>query len=268
MSRRRVDIRPRHHPGRSPGLYVSTPSQLVICDLTDPIDPERLGFISLDGDVGKAALEGDIACVAAGEAGFHIVSVADPMLPVRLASVPTPAFSSGAIALRSGTAYVGCEGAGLAIYGVADPGAARQRATLGGGYGAKAYGVALGPDFLVSAGYGGLGVGWLQCEETTALPPGVAGPRRGLDVIVAPNPCNPRTTIAFTNPSAGAVQVAVHDFAGRRLAVLADGRFGAGRHELVWDGRDARGRELPSGVYLVRVTTQNGVIGRKLSLVH
>ncbi len=75
---------------------------------------------------------------------------------------------------------------------------------------------------------------------------------------VAPNPFNPRTVVAFTLPQAGEVAVAVHDVQGRLVCRLAGGRFAAGRHELVWDGRDDRGREAGAGVYLVRLTAPLG----------
>ena len=40
---------------------------------------------------------------------------------------------------------------------------------------------------------------------------------------------------------------------GRRVQVLAEGPRDAGRHEVVWDGRDGRGRAVEPGVYRVEV---------------
>jgi flagellar hook assembly protein FlgD len=53
-------------------------------------------------------------------------------------------------------------------------------------------------------------------------------------------------------PERALVDVAVHDASGRRVAVLALGERDAGSHALVWDGRDASGREVAAGVYFVR----------------
>ncbi len=66
-----------------------------------------------------------------------------------------------------------------------------------------------------------------------------------------PNPFNPETVIPLTLPEAGRVTVAVYDVLGRRVAVLADGPYAAGRHTLRLDGR-----RLASGAYLVRAVME------------
>ena len=71
---------------------------------------------------------------------------------------------------------------------------------------------------------------------------------------VWPNPFNPSTTIAFSLRASARVELAVYDLRGRKLAGLVSGRRDAGRHEVVWLGRDDRGRALPSGTYLARLT--------------
>lgn len=78
-------------------------------------------------------------------------------------------------------------------------------------------------------------------EETLALRPN------------CPNPFNPQTTVAWDLPRAGRARVAVFDIAGRRVRVLADGDLAAGRHESVWDGRDAAGQRVASGAYVARL---------------
>jgi len=100
----------------------------------------------------------------------------------------------------------------------------------------------------------------------TDAPPLV--PRVGLAIEpAAPNPFNPRTTVAFTLPAAGHARVTVHDAAGRRVATLLDGERAAGRHELVWDGAGDHGAALPSGVYVVRVESGGESRAAKVSLL-
>jgi uncharacterized protein (DUF362 family) len=65
-----------------------------------------------------------------------------------------------------------------------------------------------------------------------------------------PNPFNGRTELAFTLPSPGRARIAVFNASGRRVRVLADGFRDAGTHRVQWDGTDAGGRALPSGLYL------------------
>lgn len=69
----------------------------------------------------------------------------------------------------------------------------------------------------------------------------------------APNPFNPRTTIRFGLPQPGAARLAVFDLAGRLIRTLVDESLPPGRHEVVWDGRDAAGRDVASGSYLARL---------------
>ncbi len=59
----------------------------------------------------------------------------------------------------------------------------------------------------------------------------------------------------------------VIDATGRRVARLGNGRWAAGRSELVWDGRDESGAGLPSAVYLARLTVGEHVMARKLLLL-
>jgi pullulanase len=68
-----------------------------------------------------------------------------------------------------------------------------------------------------------------------------------------PNPFNPRTTLAFDLPDPADVRLTIYDVAGRQVRGLLDDRLPAGFHEVVWNGRDDAGRELPSGVYMAAI---------------
>ena len=82
-----------------------------------------------------------------------------------------------------------------------------------------------------------------------------------------PNPFNPSTTIEYTLPKAGAVTIRVFDMLGRQIRLLASGEQSAGKHSVVWDGRDNHGVDVMSGVYYYRVETASGSISRKMMLV-
>ena len=68
-----------------------------------------------------------------------------------------------------------------------------------------------------------------------------------------PNPFNPRVTISFAVDAPQRLRVSVHDARGREVIRLADSRYEAGEHELVWDGRAADGRQAPTGVYFLHL---------------
>ncbi len=82
-----------------------------------------------------------------------------------------------------------------------------------------------------------------------------------------PNPFNPRTTLSFDLESAGLLRLEVFDLQGRLLRVLAEGKLSAGSHQRRWDGRDAAGRPLPSGVYFARLQGERDTLVIKLLLL-
>ena len=68
-----------------------------------------------------------------------------------------------------------------------------------------------------------------------------------LDLVAAPNPASGRATVAFGVAAPADVRVSVYDALGREVAVLAEGSYGIGRHDLALEAGS-----LPSGVYVVR----------------
>ena len=82
-----------------------------------------------------------------------------------------------------------------------------------------------------------------------------------------PNPFNPRTVIPFTLSEPGRVDLEVYDVAGRLVRILLSGARPAGPSAAVWEGTDAGGRPVPSGVYLVRLRTGGGQASRLMTLV-
>ncbi len=82
-----------------------------------------------------------------------------------------------------------------------------------------------------------------------------------------PNPFNPMTEIKFQLNKSGQVSLKIYDVTGRLVRELASGTLVSGPHSRVWQGRDATGRQVPSGTYYVRLVTQNNVDNRKIMLL-
>ena len=82
-----------------------------------------------------------------------------------------------------------------------------------------------------------------------------------------PNPFNSSTTVSFALPQAGEVSLQVYNLLGQLVATLHDGALAAGRHQMVWDGRDARGLQVASGIYVYRLETDGFVATKKLTLM-
>ena len=119
---------------------------------------------------------------------------------------------------------------------------------------------------VVRFGTYGRGI-WDYSTDVTTPAQMATVPGANLELVCAPNPFNPRTTIAFRLEDAGRATVTIHDVAGRRVALLRDEHLAAGRHEIAWQGRDDGGQACSSGVYLVRVATEAGSASQSIVLV-
>jgi len=99
----------------------------------------------------------------------------------------------------------------------------------------------------------------------TDLPPGIA--EAGL-LAAWPNPFRSSTTLRLSLESRREVELGVYDVTGRLVRRLDGGLLEAGERELIWDGRDDGGRELPAGVYFAGLKRGGEIEGRaKLLLV-
>lgn len=82
-----------------------------------------------------------------------------------------------------------------------------------------------------------------------------------------PNPFNPETTLRFALPKAAEVRLDIYNVKGQLVKTLAEGQMEAGNRQLVWNGKDANGMEVGSGIYLCRLVSGNLSRSVKLALV-
>ncbi len=82
-----------------------------------------------------------------------------------------------------------------------------------------------------------------------------------------PNPFNPQTVLSFSLPAGGHVRLTIYNVAGRYVATLLDEARTAGRHELVWAGRDDQNRPVASGVYHYRIEAGTFVETKRMLLL-
>ena len=82
-----------------------------------------------------------------------------------------------------------------------------------------------------------------------------------------PNPFNPSTTIKFYTPNTSDVTIRIYDMLGREVTTLFNQRTTAGYHVVFWNGKDSRGEEVSSGVYLYRLTAGNFSETKKMNLL-
>jgi hypothetical protein len=77
-----------------------------------------------------------------------------------------------------------------------------------------------------------------------------------------PNPFNPTTSIGFDLPKAGQVRLEVFNLLGQSVKVLAEGRYTAGSHQVMFSADN-----LPSGIYFYRLSHDGGAATRKMILL-
>ena len=63
------------------------------------------------------------------------------------------------------------------------------------------------------------------------------------------------------------VRIELYDVRGRRVGVLAESIYPAGRHEVGWNGCDGRGVRVASGMYYARMTVDGRSLVRRLTVL-
>ena len=82
-----------------------------------------------------------------------------------------------------------------------------------------------------------------------------------------PNPFNPETTIRFSLPWEVDVKVEIFNEQGQFVNSLVDQRLGAGDFEVTWDGTDANGNLVSSGVYIYKIKGPNLNFSKKVTFL-
>jgi hypothetical protein len=101
--------------------------------------------------------------------------------------------------------------------------------------------------------------------STTGVDGDVPAPAAGLLLGAgAPNPFRTQTRVAYTVPAPGRVRLGVYDVQGRCVREIADAKRAPGQYAATWDGRNAAGAELPSGIYFVRLEVAGQVTAQKV----
>jgi len=125
------------------------------------------------------------------------------------------------------------------------------------------------PDFDIDGNmrpYNGLyDMGAWEYYVGAAAPPAAVNRMR---LRNCPNPFNPATRIRFSLADPAEVTLAIYDPTGRRVRVLIAGTMlTTGEQEIAWNGRDLRGRDLPSGVYFASLSLDGWRETRELTLL-
>jgi hypothetical protein len=82
-----------------------------------------------------------------------------------------------------------------------------------------------------------------------------------------PNPFNPTTSVQFSIPVEGFVNIKVYDMLGQEVADLYSGNAQAGTYTLNWNGKDNSGNNVSSGSYIYKMTAGDFVQSKKMTFL-
>lgn len=82
-----------------------------------------------------------------------------------------------------------------------------------------------------------------------------------------PNPFNPETVIRFATRDSGNVKITVYNIKGQVVKTLTNKNYPSGNHQLIWNGKDDKGRSVSSGIYMYRMETPSYTKTMKMMLM-
>ncbi len=110
---------------------------------------------------------------------------------------------------------------------------------------------------------------WLLDQHTVTVglqtPPDIKPVVSHLELVPATGPARP-VSINYGLPRRQMISLEVFDPLGRKIKTLLRGEQSAGRFSIIWTGDDDRGRRVPAGVYLVRLSGEGKQVSGKLLL--
>jgi len=104
-------------------------------------------------------------------------------------------------------------------------------------------------------------------EPTSVATPEASTPETFALLQNYPNPFNPETRIEFSTSARSPVQIKIFNLRGQLIRNLEERIFEAGRFSTVWDGKNDRGQNVASGVYVYEMQAGEVRIARRLTLL-
>jgi hypothetical protein len=82
-----------------------------------------------------------------------------------------------------------------------------------------------------------------------------------------PNPFNPTTTIEYSIPEAGNVELVIYNMAGQKVRTLINESQSASFYKVVWDGRNSMGENVGAGLYIYKLISGDFSKMQKMTLI-
>jgi hypothetical protein len=84
---------------------------------------------------------------------------------------------------------------------------------------------------------------------------------------IAPNPARDGAALRFDLPRQAHVELDVYDLGGRRVSMLSNGTWSAGRHAIRWSLHGHGGQPVANGMYLVRFRSGDYQVTQRVLVV-
>lgn len=110
-------------------------------------------------------------------------------------------------------------------------------------------------------------IGCYESPGYTGIQDEVSAPAGTISLDNFPNPFNPSTTVSYILPKASEVLITVYNIKGQLVRTLADEYKAAGKHQVVWDGRDNNIKQISSGVYFIRLQAEGNNLTHKVLMM-
>ncbi len=241
-------------------LYVTDiDSAIEIFDISDLTNIFEKTTINVSGGIRAAEIKGlNLYAIIGG--GFDIYDVSDSLNPIELSRISAlpMGISYALIVPRDSIVYLGYNGS-VVVVDVSNKMYPFVKDTLETSYPVES--IVNDKNILIVAG-GDYGVFFYKNNLIT----GVGNQRKEMENYILyqnyPNPFNPTTIIRYQIPNAGKVLLKIYDVLGREVETLVNYYQTAGLHSVEFNAQN-----LPSGVYLYRLTSHGRSTTRKLVLL-
>ncbi len=82
-----------------------------------------------------------------------------------------------------------------------------------------------------------------------------------------PNPFNPSTTISFSIQNYSKIELSIYNIKGQKIISLINEQYLKGEHSVVWNGDDASGKKVSSGIYFYKLNVNDETEAMKKCLL-
>jgi hypothetical protein len=241
----------------------SCPNPLNVKPFQDPPDPEILGSLSMSSG---AARGGVLPVAVLGTIDLDVDDIDVSSLLLEGVAPLRHSYEDVAAPVEDGEE---CECTTAGPDGYMDLTLKFQKSEIAAALGAFSDGdvIALTLKGQLNDGTPFKGIDCVVIRARKPSPPHLSGPEEVVLHPAVPNPFNPTTTIAFSIDREAPAVLSIYDVAGRLVRTLVNRRLEAGSYTEAWDGRDASGDEVASGIYFYRLKAGRKVLTRKMVFI-